>query len=191
MENENTTNSEIVDEVNSEAVIVGNEPEQEKASEVLPVEVVTENEVSVIAEPQAIPEKGIENIPVVTPESVPVVEANTQPIVNIEHDPAFPLMNNNEVSEQKYEAQQPEVKSKPNMKELWVKFLDKIAGRKKSRLEKIMIFITTKKHKISNDDVEKLLHVSDATATRYLSELVKGGHLKKNKGGKWVSYERS
>lgn len=34
-----------------------------------------------------------------------------------------------------------------------------------------------KKRDITNDDVEKLLHVSDATATRYLQELEKGGRI--------------
>ena len=47
---------------------------------------------------------------------------------------------------------------------------------------------------ITNDEVEKLLHVSDATATRYLSQLEKEGKIKKNeekgKRGKWVSYSR-
>jgi len=36
-----------------------------------------------------------------------------------------------------------------------------------------------KKEKITNDDVEKLLHCSDATARRYLNELVKQGKLKR------------
>ena len=35
-----------------------------------------------------------------------------------------------------------------------------------------------KQTEITNDEVEKLLHVSDATATRYLSELEKRGKLK-------------
>ncbi len=35
------------------------------------------------------------------------------------------------------------------------------------------------KKSITNDQVEKLLHVSDATATRYLAQLVKDGKLKR------------
>ena len=49
-----------------------------------------------------------------------------------------------------------------------------------------------KNPKITNNNVEKYLHVSDATATRYLSILEKEGKIKKNekngKKGKWVSY---
>ena len=35
------------------------------------------------------------------------------------------------------------------------------------------------KRSITNDQVEKLLHVSDATASRYLARLVKEGKLQK------------
>lgn len=48
-----------------------------------------------------------------------------------------------------------------------------------------------KKKNITNDEVEKYLHVSDATATRYLSILEKEGKIKQNgKTGKGVSYFR-
>lgn len=53
---------------------------------------------------------------------------------------------------------------------------EKIRLRKQKRLEKILE-LARKKGEITNDDVEKLLHVSDATATRYLSQLVKEGKL--------------
>jgi uncharacterized membrane protein len=60
--------------------------------------------------------------------------------------------------------------------------------RKQKKLNKVMgLFVT--KNKITNDEVEKLLHVSDATATRYLSELEKKGIIKQTgKTGKGVSY---
>ena len=48
-----------------------------------------------------------------------------------------------------------------------------------------------KKSKITNDGVEKFLHVSDATATRYLSQLKKEGRIKQNrKTGHSVSYSK-
>lgn len=48
-----------------------------------------------------------------------------------------------------------------------------------------------KQSKITNDEVEKFLHVSDATATRYLSELEKEGKIKQSgKTGKVVNYEK-
>ena len=44
---------------------------------------------------------------------------------------------------------------------------------------------------VTNDEVEKFLHVSDATATRYLSQLEKEGKIKQNgKTGKGVSYSK-
>ena len=45
--------------------------------------------------------------------------------------------------------------------------------------------------KFTNTDVEKLLSVSDATATRYLDELEKEGKVKQvGKTGKHVYYEK-
>ena len=64
------------------------------------------------------------------------------------------------------------VVSKPSQKDLWRRFLDKVQIGKRKKLEKIMIMFS-KNSKITNDEVEKFLHVSDATATRYLSILEK------------------
>ena len=52
------------------------------------------------------------------------------------------------------------------------------ARKTRERLEKLMAFAKTRKQ-ITNDDVQKLLRVSDATATRYLSRLVKEGKLRR------------
>ncbi|MDO8552614.1 MAG: winged helix-turn-helix transcriptional regulator [bacterium] len=65
-----------------------------------------------------------------------------------------------------------------------------IQSRKKIKLEKIMTELE-KKGKVTNDEVEKLLHVSDATATRYLSALEKDGKIKQvGKTGIGVVYEK-
>ena len=49
----------------------------------------------------------------------------------------------------------------------------------------------TEKGKITNDEVERLLRVSDATATRYLDLLEKEGKLRQEgKTGKYVVYVR-
>lgn len=53
---------------------------------------------------------------------------------------------------------------------------EKIRLKREKRFEKILE-LAKKKGEITNDDVEKLLHISDATATRYLSQLVKEGKL--------------
>ena len=51
--------------------------------------------------------------------------------------------------------------------------------RKRKKLDRILAEIT-KKGKITNDEVEKLLHVSDKTAERYLSQLVNEQKIKSN-----------
>jgi len=49
----------------------------------------------------------------------------------------------------------------------------------------------TIKNKITNGEVEKLLHVSDATATRYLSALVKENKIRQvGKTGTGVVYQK-
>ncbi len=58
------------------------------------------------------------------------------------------------------------------------KALAVIQFRKKAKLEKITKLALVKKS-ITNDQVEKLLRVSDATASRYLLQLLKEGRLKK------------
>lgn len=63
-------------------------------------------------------------------------------------------------------------------KSFLAKALEKIQFRKRAKLEKVMKLAGEKKS-ITNDDVEKLLHVSDATATRYLAELVRQGRLRR------------
>jgi len=65
-----------------------------------------------------------------------------------------------------------------------------IQDRKRKKRDKIMVALTTK-NKITNDEVEKLLHVSDATATRYLSALEKEGKIKQvGKTGHGVVYQK-
>ena len=60
--------------------------------------------------------------------------------------------------------------------------------RREKKLLKIMTLFA-KQTAVTNDEVEKLLHVSDATATRYLSELEKRGKLKQvGTTGRGVSY---
>ena len=60
--------------------------------------------------------------------------------------------------------------SREYMRTLMQKAREKISFRTAARLEKIMHYLEEHEH-ITNDDVEKLLRVSDATATRYLQAL--------------------
>lgn len=76
-------------------------------------------------------------------------------------------------------------------RELLAKARVAIQDRKRKKRDKIMQALV-KKNKITNDDVEKLLHVSDATATRYLSALVKEGKIKQiGRTGAGVMYSRA
>ncbi len=62
------------------------------------------------------------------------------------------------------------------IKNLLIKAQAKIQLNKQKKLEKL-IQLAQKKETITNDDVQKLLYVSDATATRYLVKLVEQGRL--------------
>jgi Fic family protein len=85
-------------------------------------------------------------------------------------------------------------------KELWARFLDKIMGRKQRRLQKILDFIdgrdpTSPRHAglrgvnvVSNDDIQKLLRVSDSTAARYLKELEQQGKLRREGSKRGARY---
>lgn len=65
-----------------------------------------------------------------------------------------------------------------------------IQSRKRKKLDRIMEEII-KRGGIANDEVEKLLHVSDATATRYLAQLEKEGKIQQvGKTGHAVKYQK-
>lgn len=77
-----------------------------------------------------------------------------------------------------------------NSRDMFVKARAVIQVRKHEKLDRIMEALNTK-DKITNDEVEKLLHVSDATATRYLSALEKDGKIKQvGKTGIGVVYTK-
>ncbi|MFI5205503.1 MAG: DeoR family transcriptional regulator [Candidatus Paceibacterales bacterium] len=62
---------------------------------------------------------------------------------------------------------------------------------KKQESRKKILELFGKQRKVTNDDVRKLLSVSDATAARYLDELQKEGKIKRNGNlGKWVTYTK-
>jgi hypothetical protein len=67
---------------------------------------------------------------------------------------------------------------------------EKRQNKKREKITEILNLFS-EKSEITNDEVEKLLHVSDATATRYLETLEKEGKIKQvGKTGKGVSYEK-
>lgn len=70
--------------------------------------------------------------------------------------------------------------------------VEKQAREKEENKRKIMEFFGAAQNKrVANDDIENLLGVSDATATRYLDELEKEGSIcQVGKTGRHVYYER-
>ena len=63
-----------------------------------------------------------------------------------------------------------------------------VFGRKQKKLDRIMTLFA-KQEKITNDEVEKLLHVSDATAARYLDALETQGKIRQTgRTGKYTFY---
>ncbi|MFZ2522072.1 MAG: hypothetical protein WAX44_00410 [Minisyncoccia bacterium] len=80
---------------------------------------------------------------------------------------------------------------KPNLaRDLLNKARFAIQTRKRVKLDRIMTLFA-KRTNITNDEVEKFLHVSDATATRYLEILEKENKIKQTgKTGKGVMYTK-
>lgn len=75
-------------------------------------------------------------------------------------------------------------------RDLLVKARATIQDRKRKKLDKILEALNAKGI-ITNDGVEKLLHVSDATATRYLATLEKEGRIVQvGRTGKAVAYAK-
>ena len=81
--------------------------------------------------------------------------------------------------------------------ELLTKARAKIQDTKRKKLDRIMTLFEKQKNgstgspQVTNDEVEKLLHVSDATATRYLDTLEKENRIKQTgKTGAAVFYEK-
>ena len=77
-------------------------------------------------------------------------------------------------------APQPQSPAQPDqtgfIRALLAKANAKIQSNKQKKLDKILQFAQKKKI-IANEDIQKLLHVSSATATRYMVKLVQQGRL--------------
>ena len=117
--------------------------------------------------------------PKIEPETVPASEASTAHSGQNEpfsppREPLSPTQTSQQSSGREYLA-----KGRPAR-----------TARKQKNIQKILGLFTTKST-ITNDDVEKFLHVSDATATRYLNALEKEGKIRQvGKTGRFVVYEK-
>jgi predicted HTH transcriptional regulator len=83
------------------------------------------------------------------------------------------------------------VSPKPNLaRQLIAKARLAIQNRKRKKIDRILDLFA-KRTNITNDEVEKFLHVSDATATRYLEILEKENKIRQTgKTGKGVVYTK-
>jgi hypothetical protein len=167
------------------------EPEAEPISETIPEETkIVEPEIKF--EPEPIPELEVkveskkEEVKTEISESI---QPESKPVEQTSETKPEPKQ------ETKPESEQPKsipviIPSKSLARELLVKARSMIQFRKRKKLDKVMTLFL-KKSKIINDEVEKLMHVSDATATRYLSQLEKEGKIKQTgKTGKAVFYTK-
>lgn len=68
--------------------------------------------------------------------------------------------------------------------------INKARTRKKEENKDKILTVLQRKNKITNDEVQSLLGVSDATATRYLGELEKNGKIKQIGGSEKYTYYR-
>ncbi len=66
--------------------------------------------------------------------------------------------------------------------------LEKIRFRKRAKLEKI-VALAREKGSITNDDVQLAVQVSDSTATRYLTQLILAGRLRRSGPAERPKYE--
>ena len=137
-------------------------------------------------EPEKEPDNQPENQPVPEPISEPnqALEPETAQMAGNE-----PLENETETSSEQAKPVREQTKS--NLaRELLITARNAIQFRKRKKLDRVMSLFL-QKSKITNDEVEKFLHVSDATATRYLSILEKENKIRQvGKTGHAVSYTR-
>lgn len=134
------------------------------------------------------PEKELENA---VSKPSPEPERLTYPVVEPLSPESVPAQT---ASEPKPTSAQSSVDAKQSKRSLALTLLSKARNimqfRKRVKLDKI-ISLFAKRTSISNDEVEKLLHVSDATATRYLSQLEKEGRIRQSgKTGQAVKYTK-
>ena len=82
-------------------------------------------------------------------------------------------------------------KSRVEEKEKPEKLIDRQEREKKEHMRRVVEFVATKQ-RVANQDIERLLGVSDATATRYLEELEKSGYIRQvGTTGQSVYYQKT
>ena len=130
------------------------------------------------------------------PETTPAAQSSGEPTQTAQPETPTAQMGRREPLPNQQPASQPSAPTQVTApivhlgRDVLTKARATIQDRKRKKLDRILEALTVK-GKITNDEVEKLLHVSDATATRYLSALEKEGKIQQvGKTGKAVEYTR-
>jgi predicted HTH transcriptional regulator len=158
-----------------------------------PLDIPTETKT---VEPEIQSEPTLEPIPEpVKEEMKPEIPEFVSEPIQKETEPEKEIPQTKSESKPDPEPEQPKVipiiiSTRLKARELLIKARNAIQSRKRKKLDKVMTLFA-KQTKITNDEVEKFMHVSDATATRYLSQLEKEGKIKQTgKTGKSVFYSK-
>lgn len=144
---------------------------------------------------ETIPESVPQTISEPVSESVKIEPKPTEQVPEVKVEQKVEEVKPEPKQEPKPEPEQPKIipiiiPKKNLARELLVKARNAIQFRKRKKLDKVMTLFL-KKQKITNDEVEKFMHVSDATATRYLNTLEKENKIKQSgKTGKSVFYSK-
>ncbi len=166
------------------------QPTEDQTPQTTPAEV----SVPAIATP-ALPVVQNEAIEVPTTESAPT--ASTPQIVTLAEPLREAIIRPHEINAPKVDPVTPTPQTEPallpkalhTVPDVAVKARAAIQSKKRKKLD-LMLEEVRKKGSISNNEVEKLLGVSDATASRYLATLQKEGVLKRlGNTGKAVRYQ--
>ena len=131
----------------------------------------------------------VETVPETRPETVPETsnEAPTEPVETAPETQTAQMGGNEPLEEkapepekEEREPRKREEKAEPSEKEKLRLLRQMAQATIQLRIQKKLIKVMglfAKQTEITNDEVEKLLHVSDATATRHLAELEKRGKI--------------
>ena len=135
-----------------------------------------------------------ETVPEIQPEITPEThsEALAEPVETLPETETAQMGGNEPLPNRDREPRKRDEKEEPPQKEKLGLLRQMAQATIQLRIQKKLVKVMTlfaKQTEITNDEVEKLLHVSDATATRYLAELEKRGKIRQvGTTGRGVKY---
>jgi ribosomal protein S25 len=158
--------------------LIQNVPESQPAE---PVQTPQTGEISPVAEP----------VPPAQPVETPATSPETQTPQTVVNEPLGELLKPNIPEPAPTPTPAEPVSPKPNLaRQLIAKAREAIQNRKRKKIDRILDLFA-KRTNITNNQVADFLHVSDATATRYLQILENENKVRQiGKTGKGVKYEK-